>query len=102
MAKSWACCALWLVSTLLPSAGTWTGAGTVPACTIEFSKPLGVYTETPDDAPSDATTADSAESAVACEDSAASDVLETTGTYDWAAGVGAVTELSVTVMMLTL
>ena len=54
-----------------------------PACCNELYKPLGVYTDTPDPPPSEATIADCDDSEVASDDKAPADVFGTTSGVGW-------------------
>lgn len=54
-----------------------------PACCNELYKPLGVYTDTPEPPPSEATIADCDDSEVASDDKAPDDVFGTTSGVGW-------------------
>ena len=54
-----------------------------PACCNELYKPLGVYTDTPDPPPSEATIADCDDKLVAIDDKEAADVFGTTSGVGW-------------------
>jgi len=54
-----------------------------PACSKELNKPLGVYKDTPDPPPSEATIADCDDKAVAIDDKAPADVFGTTSGVGW-------------------
>jgi len=81
-----------LVDVPLPSAGVVAplpvdvlaaAVDAAPACCNELYKPLGVYTDTPDPPPSEATIADCDDSEVASDDKAPADVFGTTSGVGW-------------------
>jgi len=71
-----------VVVLLLPAVAD-AAADSAPACCNELYKPLGVYTDTPEPPPSDATIADCDDRLVAIDDKEAADVFGTTSGVGW-------------------
>src|SRR5471030_1171816 len=67
----------------LPLAGLDAAVDSAPACCNELYKPLGVYTDTPEPPPSEATIADCDAKEVASDDKAPADVFGTTSGVGW-------------------